>query len=70
LLSPSNVEVADVLGVSDAAVSRFRSGSRVPRMPTQTLIAEKFGWSLADQAQAHSAGTWAEGFERAICRAV
>lgn len=37
-------------------------------MATQKLIADRFGWSLAEQAQANADGAWAEGFEGAISR--
>jgi transcriptional regulator with XRE-family HTH domain len=66
-VSPTNVDVADRLGVSPAAVSRFRGGSRVPRMATQKAIAEAYGWSIRDQATAAAEGRYGEAFEAALC---
>jgi transcriptional regulator with XRE-family HTH domain len=64
--APTNVEVASRIGVTPAAVSRFRGGSRIPRPITQSRIAEVFGWSAADQLAANLSGSYAAGFEEAI----
>jgi transcriptional regulator with XRE-family HTH domain len=65
----NNTDVGVRLGVSRAAVSRFRNGSRVPRMATQKKIAEIYGWTVAEQATAHAAGEWAAEFNAHLERA-
>lgn len=62
-LSPSNVDVAERLEVSPAAVCRFRRGSRVPRVGIRLKIAETYRWTVQAQAVAHANGTWADEFE-------
>ena len=66
--SVNNQDVANRLGVSRAAVSRFRNGSRVPRPATRARIAELLDWPIGTQAELEAAGKWAEGFEQALCR--
>lgn len=67
-VAESNVQIAARLGISPAAVSRFRGGSRVPRMATMRRIAEVYGWTISEQAVAHSQGSeiYRQGFEHAV----
>lgn len=68
--APTNREVADVLGISEASVSRYRGGERHPKFEVQLLIAEKYDWPVSDQAVAHSKGEWGAGFEQVLCRSL
>lgn len=67
-LNPSNVDVAERLEVSPAAVCRFRKGSRVPRVNIRLKIAEEYRWTVQAQAVAHANGTWAREFEAVLQR--
>jgi transcriptional regulator with XRE-family HTH domain len=58
----SNEEVGRRLGVSHAAVSRYRSGDRFPAIELMGKIAEVFGWSMDDQWKARQNGTYANEF--------
>lgn len=66
--SPTNRAVGDLLGVSEASASRYRDGGRHPKFEVQQRIQEVYGWSVSDQAAAHSRGEWASEFERVLCR--
>lgn len=63
---PLNTDVAERLGISSASVSRFRGGSRVPRIDIMRKIEKVYGWTVAEQATAHGEGTYATEFEAAI----
>lgn len=65
----TNAAVAALLGVSEAAVSRYKTGHRIPHISVQVEIERIFGWSVSAQAVAHSKGKWARGFKSALCRA-
>lgn len=67
--TPNTSEVARRLGVSRAAVSRFRNGLRVPILSTRLAIVTEFGWSIEAQARAEAEGRWAEEFNKALKRA-
>lgn len=64
----TNKEVGEKLGISETAVSRYRTGMRHPKFPVQQAIARVFDWSVSDQAIAHSEGRWGAEFEKALCR--
>ncbi len=58
--SPTNEAVGALLGVSHVAVSRWRSGSRIPSPDNMEALRQVYGWSLDDQFDARSSGTYAE----------
>lgn len=59
---PSNEEVGRLLGVSHAAVSRYKSGDRLPAIELMGKISEVYGWSMDDQWKARQNGTYADEF--------
>jgi transcriptional regulator with XRE-family HTH domain len=63
---PSNEEVGRLLGVSHAAVSRYKSGDRSPTIDVMGKIAVLFGWSMDDQYQARQNGTYASEFTERV----
>jgi hypothetical protein len=64
--APTNLEVAVQIGLTHSAVSRIRSGVRLPSVPVMAQIARAYGWSVEDQVQSREAGRYAADFERAI----
>lgn len=66
--TPNTSDVARRLGVTRAAVSRWRSGSRLPQLAQRQKIEAAYGWGIADQALAEAAGTWAEAFNSMLER--
>jgi len=64
----TNKEVGEKLGISETAVSRYRTGVRHPKFPVQQAIERVFGWPVADQAVAHAREAWGAEFEAALCR--
>lgn len=65
---PNTSDVARRLSVSRAAVSRWRSGNRLPQMKQRQAIEKAYGWSVADQAVAESQQRWAAGFNAVLER--
>lgn len=63
---PSNTELGDLLGVSHATVSRWRSGDRLPEISNMEKIKDALGWSVDDQVKARSAGKYADEFSRRV----
>lgn len=63
----TNVDVGKEIGMSHAAVSRIRSGHRLPSIPVMRRIAEAYEWGVADQIESRDT-TWsyAEAFERVL----
>lgn len=68
--SPTNEELAGLLGVSHATVSRIRSGDRLPSLQVMQKIREEFGWTLDEQTDARNAGNYAEHFCRTVDQSV
>jgi transcriptional regulator with XRE-family HTH domain len=64
--SPTNEELAGLLGVSHATVSRIRSGDRLPSLQVMQKIRELYGWTLDEQWDARNAGTYADQFCRTV----
>lgn len=62
MTAPSNELVGQVLGVSHAAVSRYKSGDRLPTIDVMGKIAEVLGWSIDDQYAARQSGNYASEF--------
>lgn len=66
MTTPSNEVVGQLLGVSHATVSRYKSGDRLPELDTMAKITEVYGWTLDDQYQARKNGTYASEFTSRI----
>lgn len=64
----TNKQVGELLGTSETAASRYRSGERHPKFPVQLTIQKVLGWNVSDQALAHSQGRWGAEFEKALCK--
>ena len=64
--APSNEYVGQLLGVSHASVSRYKSGDRLPELDTMAQIAQVFAWPLDDQYQARQNGTYADEFAKRV----
>jgi transcriptional regulator with XRE-family HTH domain len=60
--SPTNEELAELLEVSHATVSRIRSGDRLPSLAVMDRIRTLLNWSLDDQADARTRGVYHEQF--------
>ena len=58
--------VADKLGVTVAAVSRLRSGSRLPSFDLMCKIQGAYGWPVEEQARARVNGQWMYAFESVL----
>lgn len=59
----SNPTVAREIGLTYTAVSRLRSGARVPSVSTMLMIQEIFGWPCQEQMDARGSGTFHLAFE-------
>lgn len=66
VVSPTNSEVGDKLGLTHSGVSRIRSGKRLPSIDRMNHIAEAYNWDIESQMQARADGVYAAGFEEAI----
>lgn len=62
----TNEAVAKRLGLTHSAISRIRSGDRMPSFHTMQVIEVEFGWSIADQSEARRLDQYASEFERVI----
>lgn len=62
-------EVSRVLQISDSMLSRIKTGGRVPGRANMLKIQEVWGWSMADQTRAATAGTYAAEFDRLVLNA-
>lgn len=58
-VSPTNEAVGDLLGVSHVAVSRWRSGTRIPSPDNMEALRRVYGWSLDEQFDARAKGNYA-----------
>ena len=65
----TNRWIANALGVSEATVSRLRSGDRNPSFAVMAKIADTFGWPIASQSTARVQGRWHLGFE-GVCHKI
>lgn len=64
--APSNMRMGELLGVSHATVSRWKSGDRLPELANMQKISAELGWSLDDQVQARDNGKYASEFSRRL----
>lgn len=65
-ISPTNLEVANKIGITHSAVSRIRSGNRNVSVEVMARVAAVYNWSVEDQVNSRVAGVYAEAFERVI----
>ncbi len=56
-------ELAAVIDVSEASVSRYASGERQPSIEVMGRIAPALGWSLDEQFRSLQAGTYGADFK-------
>lgn len=66
MTSPTNDEIGQLIGVTHATVSRYKSGDRLPTIDVMGQIAEAFKWSMDDQYAARQAGTYASEFSQRV----
>lgn len=59
-------DVAELLGVSVASVSRLRSGNQKPSLDLMFTIRNKLDWSAEDQVDAWYSDRWNVEFENRI----
>lgn len=59
----TNETVAQELGITHSAVSRIRSGDRLPSLALVRRIAATYGWSIEDQIASRDPMVYANGFE-------
>lgn len=64
----TNEAVGQRLGLTHSAISRIRSGGRMPSFQTMVLIAKEYGWPIEDQTEARLLDQYAREFERVITR--
>jgi transcriptional regulator with XRE-family HTH domain len=62
----SNEKIGQLLGVSHATVSRYKSGDRFPELDNMARIADVFGWGLDEQYAARQDGTYADKFNERL----
>lgn len=63
---PTNEYLGELLGVSHAMVSRYRSGDRLPSVDVMQRMKELYDWSIDDQVDARNSGTYAEQFSALV----
>lgn len=64
--APTNSEVGARIGLTHSAVSRIRSGERLPSMSIMRAIEDEYGWDRLSQWAARDEGKYAECFEAVI----
>lgn len=64
----TNQRVADELGVSHSAISRIRSGDRLPSLQLVRVIEAKFGWPVAKQIETLDPRYYAAEFEAILSK--
>lgn len=64
----TSVSISKAIGLSEAMVSRIRSGKRIPSMETMGRIEDAYKWDLAEQIRAMRADRYAVEFEKALVR--
>lgn len=64
----TNQRVADDIGLTHSAVSRIRSGDRMPSLKVVRRIAAEYGWPIEDQIKSLDPAVYAEAFEALLAR--
>lgn len=62
----TNEAVAKRLGLTHSAISRIRSGDRLPSFDTMVRIDAEYDWPIQDQTDARLLGSYHVEFERII----
>lgn len=66
----TNQQVGELIGLTYSAISRLRSGGRMPSIATMYATEAAFGWSIADQLEARvgikGKTAWADEFDRYV----
>jgi transcriptional regulator with XRE-family HTH domain len=66
--SPTNAEVGEKIGLTHSAVSRIRSGDRLPSLAAMRAIEKAYGWTRYHQLLARDQHAYAAAFEQIINR--
>lgn len=64
----TNQRVADDLGITHSAVSRIRSGDRLPSLQLVRRIAGQLGWPVDEQVSSLDPKTYAAAFEKVLAK--
>jgi transcriptional regulator with XRE-family HTH domain len=64
----TNQQIANDLGITNAGISRIRSGGRIPSLELMLKIERLTRWKLSSQATAKQDGTYAAKLEVALQR--
>lgn len=64
----TNQRVADDLDLTHSAVSRIRSGNRLPSLNLVRRIEAVLGWSVEEQVSSLDPEVYAENFERILAK--
>lgn len=62
----SNIKLGELLGLSHASVSRYRSGDRLPSSGVMAQISRLTGWTMDSQYKARDEGTYPAEFDKAF----
>lgn len=64
----TNQRVAEALGITHSAVSRIRSGDRLPSLQLVRRISNVLNWPVDEQVSTLDPGTYAAAFEDLLSR--
>lgn len=64
----TNRGVGDRIGLTHSAISRIRSGGRLPSIAVMRRIETEFGWTIQDQVVSVEAGSYHVDFEKVLER--
>lgn len=64
----TNEQVAVEIGLTHSAVSRLRSGYRLPSFETMVEIELAYDWPISEQAKARKDQVYAAEFEKRLAR--
>lgn len=64
----TNREVAELLGVTHSAISRIRSGDRMPSLDLMVEVSIKLNWAVEEQAYNRRLNTYRYEFEEVLAR--
>lgn len=62
----SNAKLGVLLDLTHASVSRIRSGDRLPSTDVMATISRLTGWTMDEQYECRTNGTYAEKFDAAF----
>jgi len=64
----TNQQVADDIGITHSAVSRIRSGDRLPSIQLVRKIAATYGWPVEQQIEDLDPARYAVAFEAVLAK--